>query len=133
MNSPYPVTKKILKKGKEVSETEYVRNADKKKKFMESFHLKTEDDFIRKVSMDKNWKKFIAPEFPKRYSWLWFTFLDLWRTCGHDFNGNVILTPGTLMDYCRCFLVNLSVYEKHLVFRMKGWAEDEIYSLKKKD
>ena len=133
MNSPYSVKKKVMKKGKETTETEYVRNSDKKKKFMDGFKIKTEAEFAARVGMDKNWSKFIAPALPSRFHWIWLHFLDIWRTCEHDFNGNIVLTPRVLMDYCECFKVTLTVYEKHMVFRMKSWAEDEMYALKEKD
>ena len=133
MNTPYAVKKKVMKKKKETTETEWVRNSDKKKKFMDGFDIKTEADFVKRVGMDKNWSRFIAPELPSRFVWIWLKFLDIWRTCGHDFNGGVVLTPRTLLDYCECFCVTLSVFEKHLIFRMKSWAEDEIYSLREKD
>lgn len=133
MNTPYSKKKKVMEKGKEVTKTEYVRNSDKKKDFMEKFGLKTETDFARRVEKDKNWSQFIDMELPSRYSWIWFNFLDIWRTCERDFNGNVVLTPRVILDYCECFKVSFSVVEKHLLFRIKLWAEDEIYSLKEKD
>ncbi len=132
MNSPYPTEKKIMKKGKEISKTEWVRNSDKKKKFMDSFGMKTEADFVSRIGGDKNWSKFVEPSFPPRFAWLWLTFLDIWRTCQRDFNGNVVLTPRVLTDYCECFLVSLTVQEKHLIFKIKSWAEDEAYALKEK-
>ena len=133
MNTPYSVKKEVMRKGKKTTETKYERNSDKKKKFMEGFGLKTESDFAKKVSLDKNWSRFVSPTLPSRFLWIWLHFLDIWRTCEHDFNGNIVLTPRVLLDYCECFKVTLTVFERHLIFRMKSWAEDEIYALKEKD
>lgn len=132
MNTPYSVKKKVKKNGKENTETEYERHSDKKKKFMDSHKITTEAEFAEKVRGFGNWEDFIVPPFPKRFQWIWLTFLDIWRTCEHDFNGNIVLTPRVLLDYCECFMVSLSVYEKHMIFRIKSWAEDEIYALKEK-
>lgn len=133
MNTPYAVKKKVMKKGKEVTETVYERKSDKKKDFMKNFGMNSEKDFALRVSKDKTWSKCIDKPLPSRYSWIWFNFLDIWRTCERDFNGNVVLTPRVILDYCECFKVSFSVFEKHLLFRIKLWAEDEIYSLKEKD
>ncbi len=133
MNTPYSVDKKVLKDKKETTKTEWVCNADKKKKFMKDFKLKTEEEFIKKIMNDKTMMKLCDMELPQRFTWIWFQFLDMWRTCQRDFNGNVILTPRQIIDYAECFKVSFSVYEKHLIFRMKAWAEDTIYSLREKD
>lgn len=133
MNTPYPVKKEVLKNKKKTTETVYERNSDKKKKFMESHRITTEEKFAEKVREFGNWVDFIDPPFPSRFQWIWLHFLDIWRTCEHDFNGNIVLTPRVLLDYCECFKVSLTVQEKHLIFRMKSWAEDEIYLLKNKN
>lgn len=133
MNTPYPVKKEVLKNKKKTTETVYERNSDKKKKFMESHRITTEEEFAEKVREFGNWVDFIDPPFPRRFQWIWLHFLDIWRTCEHDFNGNIVLTPRVLIDYCECFKVSLTVQEKHLIFRMKSWAEDEIYLLKNKN
>jgi len=131
MNTPYSVKKTVMKKGKQETETEWVRNADKKKDFIEKFG---EEKFKSVALKDpKKWGKFVTPELPKRFEWIWLTFLDIWRTCSRDFNGNVVLTPRTILDYAECFSLTLTVFEKHLIFRIKSWAEDTIYSLKEKD
>lgn len=131
MNTPYSVKKEIFDKGKKVSKTEWVRNADKKKDFVEKFG---EAKFKEVAKKDpKRWGKLVEPYFPIRYRWLWFTFLDIWRTCSRDFNGNVVLTPRVLIDYCKCFKISLTVSERHLIFRIKSWAEETIYSLRDKD
>lgn len=131
MNTPYSVKKPTVKKNGEKSErTEWVCNSDKVKDFIAKFG-KERFDTVSKT--DENWKKFVPPEFPTRFTWIWYKFLDIWRTCGHDFNGNIILTPRVLMDYCECFMISLTVEEKRLIFRMKAWAEDTIYKLRKKD
>lgn len=131
MNTPYSVKKTVMKKGKQETETEWVRNADKKKDFIEKFG---EEKFKSVALKDpEKWGKFVTPELPKRFEWIWLTFLDIWRTCSRDFNGNIVLTPRTILDYAECFNLTLTVFEKHLIFRIKSWAEDTIYSLKEKD
>lgn len=131
MNVPYSVSKKTLKKGKETSETEWVKNSDIKKDFIEKFGI---EKFNQAVKNDpKRWGKFIEPEFPKNYRWLWFVFLDIWSLCDYDMNGNKILTPRVLCDYCECFKISLTIQEKRIIFKMKTWANDEIYSLREKD
>lgn len=131
MNTPYSVKKEVCKKGKKQTETEWKRNADIKKDFVNKFGIER----FNKVAIDdkERWGKMIEPEFPERFKYIWLTFLDIWRTCEHDFNGNTVLTPRVLIDYCECFKVTLTVRERHLIFRMKTWADDTIYQLKEKD
>lgn len=131
MNSPYPVRKETVKKGRKSTKTEWVRNADKKEDFIGKFG---EEKFRQAAAKDpERWGKLVEPEFPRRFRWIWLTFLDIWRTCEHDFNGNTVLTPRVLTDYCECFKASLTVQEKRLIFRMKMWAADEISSLREKD
>lgn len=131
MNTPYSVKKTVMKKGKKETETEWVRNSDKKRDFIEKFG---EEKFkVVALKDPEKWGKFVIPDLPPKFNWIWLNFLDIWRTCEHDFNGNVILTPRVLIDYCECFNVTLTVFEKHLIFRIKAWAQDTIYSLKEKD
>lgn len=130
MNTPYSVRKEVYKKGKKTEKTEWVRNSDKKKDFIEKFGEKRFKDVSR---TDERLAKLVSPPLPPRFQWIWLHFLDIWRTCSHDFNGNVIFTPRTLIDYCECFRVFFSVQEKHLLFRIKVWAEDEMYQLKEKN
>ena len=132
MNTPYSVVKKKLQKGKESTTTEWRSNSDRKKEYMETYHLKTEAEYAERTRNFENWSRFIEPSFPSRFQWIWFQFLDIWRTCSRDFNGNVVFTPRVLIDYCECFKVSLTVYEKRLLFRIKTWAEDEIYKLREK-
>lgn len=131
MNTPYSVKKEVIKKGKKSSKTEWVRNSEKKKDFIEKFG---EEKFRQAAVKDpERWGKLVEPDFPQGFRWIWLTFLDIWRTCEHDFNGNTVLTPRVLTDYCECFKVSLTVQEKHLIFRIKNWANDEIYLLREKD
>ena len=50
-----------------------------------------------------------------------------------DMMGNVVINPRTLMDYLECFKVNMTVYEKHMIFRMKSWALSAISELEKSE
>lgn len=133
MNTRYSVKKKVKKAGKEITETEWRCNSDKKREYMTTYHLKTDKEFADKVKGYENWSKFISPPLPSRFQWIWLHFLDIWRTCSRDFNGNVIMTPRTLIDYCECFKVFFTVQEKHLLFRIKNWAEDAMYQVREKN
>lgn len=128
MNTPYSVKREVTKNGKKSIETEWVKNSDKKTDFISKFG---EEKFEKAAKLDEKWAKFVTPDLPTRFNWIWLVFLDIWRTCARDFNGNVILTPKVITEYTECFLINLSVYEKHLIFRLKAWAEDTIYELRK--
>lgn len=130
MNTPYPVKKDVVKKGKKTTETKYVRNMDKRKDFIAKFDEKRFKSAAEKDP--ERWGRLADVPIPDRYRWLWWTFLEIWRTCQRDFAGNVVLTPRVLMDYCECFRTSLTVREKRLVFQMKSWAEDEAYKLKEK-
>lgn len=131
MNTPYSVKKEVMVKKKKQTKTEWVRNADKKRDFIAKFG---EEKFKVVAKKDPEvWGKLVDPEFPQKYRWIWLVFLDIWRTSERDFNGNVVLTPRVITDYCECFKTSLTVQERHLIFRIKSWAEEEIYNLKKKD
>lgn len=44
--------------------------------------------------------------------------------------GNVIFTFRTINEYVECMKVPLTVEDKKLLFKMKGWANETISELK---
>ena len=99
-----------------------MRNRDKREDFIKAHG---EDDFERISKLDPKWKQLENLTLPIKFSWIWSQFIQIWGTCEHDFNGNVIFTPRAVLDYCECFKVSMTVYERRLLFRMKSWACDE--------
>ena len=69
---------------------------------------------------------------PDRYRWIWKHVLNIWYQCEHDMMGNIIFTYGTVNDYVECMKVPLTVIDKKILFKMKGWALDTISELKNK-
>lgn len=126
----YAVRKEVIIKGKKTTKTTYVRNRDKRDKFISQFGKKKFDEISKN---DGEWNRLRELELPKRFNWIWLQFLQVWGTCGHDFSGNVIFTTRTILDYCECFKVTFSVYERKLLFRMHAWAREEISNLEKKE
>jgi hypothetical protein len=122
---------------------EYDTKAKKKvtkKKFTSNYEKRT--DFIKKMgeeafekvsSVDKKWKKLRDIPIPDGYAWIWNVFLQIWMMCERDFNGNIIFTPRTILDYEQCFGVNLSILDRHLLVKMKDWASEIVYELKNPD
>lgn len=116
--------------GKAKTKTEYVRKRDKREKFIEQFGMEKFDSISK---IDKSWSQLLDMDVPKRFAWIWAQFLRLWGTCEHDFGGNTVMTPRSILDYCECFKVSLSVYERQLCFRMRMWAQEEINKLNKEE
>ena len=96
------------------------------------------DDFIRKFGKDRFLEVCkIDPKFdrlqdipvPEDCLWLWSHFLTLFYSCAIDMNGNRILRPVDILDYCECFGINMTYRERRLMLSMKHWACSVIYQL----
>lgn len=82
---------------------------------------------------DERYKKLENIPLPDGYSWLWSVFLDIWRNCERDMAGNVVLTTRSLIDYENCFEVDLGIYNKRLLIKMKNWAQEAIYKVESEE
>lgn len=122
-------TEKVVK-GKKTTDYEYRRNIDKRIKFVET---QGQEAFDRVAAIDENYAKLKDLPCPSECLWIWEHFMNIWNECERDFNGNVILTYGTILDYMECMAVPLNVAERTMVMKMKHWAVSEIAQLKDKE
>lgn len=67
------------------------------------------------------------------YEYVWGHFIAIWQQCTFDFGGNRIFTYATINEYVKCMCVNLTVYDKRMIFKIKAWAEEQIAKMKEKD
>lgn len=91
-----------------------------------------ERKFLQAVEKDPSWEKLLDIPCPPEYEWIYYHFLELWRFCEHDMNGNAILTFRTLNDYVECMKVPFTVEEKRLILKMKEWAQATIEDVREK-
>lgn len=131
-----------MKKGKEVTETEWVRNITQREDFIKTKggvdkdgnvidYQKGYEAFMLISEVDKKWNKLRDIPIPEEYSWIWGHFLNIWNGCTYDFNGNVIFTFQTINEYVQCMKVPLSVEDKKELFRIRTWAVNVISELEK--
>lgn len=126
-----------MKKGKESSETEWVRNVDKRENFIKKFGGKDrelgEKKFLEVCKKDPNYEKLQDILCPPQYSWIFKHFMQIWQNAEHDMMGNVVFTFRTINEYVECFKVPLTVEDKEELFKMKNWALETISELKEKE
>lgn len=111
------------------TKTKYVRNIDRREDFIRKFKQKAFDKICEE---DESWAKLKTIPIPNGYIWLFNHFLEIWYMCDVDFGGNRIFQTKDILNYCKCFGVNISYYERYLLVKMKGWAMSEISQLDKK-
>jgi len=56
---------------------------------------------------------------PECFAWLFGQFIDLYNA------SDSIITPATVESFQGIYQFRFTIYEVHLIFRMKNWAEDE--------
>ena len=84
-------------------------------------------------AVGKKWNKLKDIPIPEGYGWIWEVFLQMWKMCERDFNGNIIFTPRTILDYEQCFGVTLNIIDRRLLIKMKDWANEIVFDLKHPD
>lgn len=115
------------KQNKKVTKKKRKTKAEERTAFISKYG---EDAFNKVASVDNKWKKLKDIPIPDGYSWIWDNFLQIWRFCEVDFNGNIIFTPRVILDYEQCFGVSFSILERQLLMKMKSWANEIIYEIK---
>lgn len=116
------------KTGEKKSRTVLKKNIDEREKFIKIF---SREEFDKLCAEDPKWAKYRDEPFPPGTSWLFGHFLEMWYSCRSDFNGNKIFTPRTILDYCECFGVELTIFERRKIMSMKHWAVSVIQELNK--
>lgn len=126
-----------MKNGKKSTETEWVRNVDVREKFIKSTggkdYKKGYKKFYELGEHDEKWKKLREIPCPPEYSWIFRHFMLIWQNAEYDMAGNVIFTYRTINEYVECMKVPLTIEDKKMLFKMKGWALEAISELKEKD
>ena len=110
-----------------MSKTHYRTKAEERTDFIKKFG---EDAFNQVSRVDDKWKKLKELPIPDGFAWLWGVFLQIWKMCERDFNGNIIFTARSVLDYEQCFGVTLSISDRQYLFKMKDWACETVYELK---
>lgn len=109
--------------------TEYVRNVDKRKKFVKAFGR---ERFLELAKVDPKYRKLLPVRVPVGYRWLWNHFQRLWRDSEYDMNGYPIITPATVLSYMEYYAVDFDIVQRNLIMRMRSWAVEVISELRKK-
>ena len=124
------MTKTVQKgKGKTERVTEYVRNVDKRKKFVKAFGR---ERFLELAKVDPKYRKLLPVRVPVGYRWLWNHFQRIWRDSECDMNGYPIITPSTVLSYMEYYAVDFDIVQRNLIMRMRAWAVEVISELRKK-
>ena len=127
---PYAVQKTVLVNGEKQTKTEYKTHIEEREDFIKVNGKKKFDD-VCKVS--KRHAELQDIPIPDGFKWVWSHFLEIWRHCESDINGNRIFTPKQITDYSECFGVEFTVREKKEIMMFEEWAEVSISRLKKKE
>lgn len=122
--------RKVSKDGKTETKTDYVRNCDSRDKYIKA---KGMDAFLALGEKDEKWKELRDIPVPTRFEWLFDKFLQIWANSEKDISGNVIFTYRTINEYVECMKVPLTVDDKRMLLKMKGWAAAKIYDMEKTD
>lgn len=131
----------MTKNGQKTEETVWVRNYETRERIIKAkggdtsdpvAYKKAYDEFIEMGKLDEKYEKLRDIPIPTEYSWIWEHFLNIWRGCEYDFNGNPKFTFQTLNDYVECMKVPLSVEDKKELLKIKAWAMNAISELEEK-
>lgn len=114
-----------------------MRNVDARERLIKQFggkdYRKGYQKFIEFGEKEEKWKKLREIPCPPEYSWIFRHFMQIWQNAEYDMAGNVIFTYRTVNEYVECMKVPLTVEDKKMLFKMKGWALGVISELKEKD
>lgn len=128
LNQQYAVKKTETnpKTKKTETKTVYTRNIDKREDFIKKFKQSAFEDICK---TDIKWAKLKTIPIPSGCEWIFSHFLEIWYLCDVDFGGNKIFRPKDIIEYCECFGITMSYYERRLLLKMKSWAMSEIFKL----
>jgi len=126
----YPYTKKttVKKNGKDSVERNKRTHNEDRKDMIKRFG---KDRFEKLVQTDSHYKMYREPEIPVGFRWLFARFMDIRNNCEYDFNGNVIFTCRTILDYEECMGVTFSLFERRIILKMRDWSNSVVYELSK--
>lgn len=86
-----------------------------------------EERFRKLTETDSYYGKFKEPEIPPGCRWIFGQFMYIWTNAEVDgMSGRRQFSFRLLNEYETCMKVPLSVAEKKLLLRMRGWAEEVI-------
>lgn len=101
-----------------------IRNCDSRQKFIERFG---EERFKKLTETDSYYSKFKEPVIPPGCKWIFGQFMYIWANAEADgMTGRRIFSFRLINEYVECMKVPLTVAEKKLLLRMRGWAEEVI-------
>lgn len=106
-----------------------MRNIDKRVDFVKKFG---QEKFDKICTEDKTWANLKDIPVPNLFKWLFSQFLSIRQSCEYDFNGNIIFTPRTIIDYSECLGIEFSYREKQTLLAMNIWAEEKVREVRKK-
>ncbi len=109
--------------------TEYVRNVDKRKKFIKAFGR---ERFMELSKTDPAYRRLLPYKVPKGHRWLWHHFQRIWRDSEHDMMGYPVITPASVLAYMEYYGVDFDIWQRDLIMRMRGWAIETISKLRDK-
>lgn len=130
MNYRYSKTQPVYdsKKTKKESKPVFTCNRDIRDDFIKKFGKK---EFERVCLEDERMNKLQDIPVPTEYSWLFEQFINIWYNTERDFNGNVIFTPRTILDYEQFIGISFSYKERKLLLSMKTWAQTAIVEVER--
>ena len=130
---PHSVKKQVRdgKTGKLREESESgIRNADRRDTLRKQFG---EEKWKNLVENDSHYKKYKDPEVPEGNRWIFNQFLYIYFNSGFDsMGGSSLLSFHSLNAYVKCMEAPLTIAEKKLILKMKGWASETISDFDKK-
>lgn len=97
----------------------YTSKRETRDAFIKKF---SQEEFERVCKEDPSWEKLKDIPIPPQYSWIFEQFIIMWYNCEHDFNGNVIFTVRTILDYEKFIGINFTIKERRLLLDMKSSA-----------
>lgn len=112
-----------MKDGRSTEKIETYRHIDERDKFIRQ---KGEKEFIKLCKVSPKMAQLQDIEIPECYTFVFNHFLEIWHYAASDFNGNKIITFGTINDYVRCMKVPLEIRHRKMILKIKDWAEEQI-------
>ncbi len=94
------------------------------KEVEQTYSNRQELEVLADRGVDKAIAKLTPLCLPEQYSYINYHFWLLLEYCGQDF------TISELQDYCEVFAQNMSVPDKHLLFKLRNIVNDYIDEVK---
>lgn len=130
LHSSYRKKKTVIngKNGKKSDEYEWTSHYAEKKEFEARFGKERLEQMIK---TQERFKQYREPDIPEGYRWLFQKFMDIWSHCGIDFNGNVIYSFDTVLDYEKFSGIVFTYFERRVLLKMGDWAHAALAKLRK--